>query len=93
VVYSSNGVEGRRSTKFGLATNLRFHWFYPQRPPLRRLERFGLVAGVPKHLRVVQLVEQHHVEYLRPAVVVDPLDYPQPSLTNTRRRHIDGGVG
>jgi hypothetical protein len=54
------------------------HWLDPLRPPLRRLERLGVVAPVPPYPPVFELENHRHVGYLTTAVVVDRLDDPKP---------------
>jgi hypothetical protein len=100
-VVSFGGVDRRTSVhppdsgyplEFGRAWLLRFHLLDPPRPPLGRLERLRVVAGVPSHLAVVQLHDGHDVEDLPPAVVLDALRDPQTILEDNPPR-IAGGSG
>ena len=55
----------------------RFHPFDQLRPPLRRLERLGVVAGVAPDLAIAQLEDGHDGEDTSPTAVIDALDDSQ----------------
>jgi hypothetical protein len=57
---------------------LALHPLEPFRPLLRRLERFGVVAGLPEDLPIAQFEDEHEVPFSPSTVVEDPLNDPQP---------------
>src|SRR3712207_4401276 len=69
-------VEGLFSK--GRRRRLALHPLEPLRPLLRRLERLGVVAGLPEDLPVAQLEDEHEVPFSPTIVVEDPLNDPQP---------------
>jgi hypothetical protein len=57
---------------------LEFHPLDPLSPPLRSLERLGVVAPVAPYPPVLELQYHHHVEHLPAAALVECLNDPQP---------------